>query len=221
MDLRPDDTLKGYLQHSHFAGMGRRMKSRTRIVTGIAWLLLGSLQAHAMGSDRLYLGAGVRSYNMGKVTSSDDGSTSMVGELYLPLTLAYRIPMSGSWCLDPSISYTPLAVKTTDSISKTMLTVGLNATHAASQDFSLKSGLGLLVYSVGGPGGSVDRNNGGGTSTFYYPGNSQSSKMIYVDLGLGYQLTPGMKLDLDAAITGALSSRRAVTTTLSISWGVL
>ena len=185
-------------------------------------LLFCSLQARAAaGPDRLYLGAGAAVYNMGKTTAVDDASTSMIGEVYLPLTLGYRVPVGPGLTFVPSVSYTPIAVKTTDNLSKTLLMIGATGAWATARDLELKGGLGLLGYTISGPGGTVSRSNGVGTTTFALPGTSSTSRVVCVDLGLGYALTQKLRMDVDAAVAGALSTKRAVTAFVSLSWGVL
>jgi hypothetical protein len=189
-------------------------------VLPILVLLFASSTAFGFGSERLFLGAGVTLHDMGKVTTASDASTSILGEAFLPLTLAYRIPSSSLWTFVPSVSYTPIPVKTTDSISKTLLMGALNGVYAVRDDLELKGGLGLLQYSIGGPGGTIQRSNGTGTSTFALPGTTSASTLLFLNFGIGYPLAQSLRLDLDAALMSALSTRRAISTTLSMSWGV-
>ena len=160
-------------------------------------------------------------YNMGKVTSSDDASTSMMGQFYLPLTLSWRIPLSSQSNLVPNLSYTPLSVKTSDLVSKKVLTLGLNFTHHSSPVIDLKGGIGLLNYSISGDGGAVTRSNGGSTATFYLPGTNKTSRSLYLDLGITYRWNSSVSIDLDAIAISALSSRRAISSLISVSKGVL
>ena len=170
---------------------------------------------------KLYLGAGALLYNMGKTTSNDDASTSLMGQFYLPLTLSWRIPLSTQSNLVPNLSYTPLAVKTADLVSKKILSLGLNLTHHSSPVIDLKAGVGLLNYSISGDGGAVTRSNGGSTATFYLPGTNKTSRSLFLDLGITYRWNSTVSIDLDAIAISALSSRRAISSLISVSKGVL
>jgi hypothetical protein len=186
----------------------------------LVFLVSGNLWIDSANAKRLYLGAGATFFNMGKTTSSSDGATSLPGQIYLPLTLSLQLGISSRFELLPFVSYTPLAVTASDSISKRMLTTGLNLSFRNSGKYRVKGGLGLLDYQISGDGSSVTRSNGTGTSTFYLPGTSVSSKSIFVDVGLTYHFHDSLKLDLDAMILSAFSTARSVSTTLSISKGV-
>ncbi len=187
----------------------------------ILLLVLFFIPGMARAEKRLYLGAGAASYNMGKVTSSSDASTSLMGELYLPLTLSYLFPVKPTWSLEASLSMTPLSVKTTDSIAKTFVMGSLTQVFKKSFFWDLKSGVGLLNYSITGPGGSIQRSNGTGTATFYYPGSSTSSKSLFLDFGVVYHWVRDIRIDFDALILSPISTRRSFSTLLTISKGIL
>jgi hypothetical protein len=184
-------------------------------------ILLFLISNVARAEKRLYLGAGTAAYNMGKVTSSSDASTSMLGELYLPLTLSYVFPVQPTWSLEASVSTTPLAVKTTDSISKKFVMGSLTQVFKRSLFWDLKSGVGLLSYSITGIGGSIQRSNGTGTATFYYPGSSTSSKNLFLDFGAVYHWIHDIRIEVDAMILSPISARRSFSTFLTISKGIL
>lgn len=169
---------------------------------------------------RFYLGAGATFLNMGKTTSSDDASTSLTGQLFIPLTLSMHLNINPTMNLVPYASYTPLAVTSADSISKRMLSVGFNLSFKNSGKYQYKTGLGLLQYMISGDGSAVTRSNGTGTATFYLPGTTSSSKSIFIDLGVAYQFHESLKLDIDAMVLSALSSARSFSTTVSISKGL-
>jgi hypothetical protein len=198
------------------------MKSVLNITLAIVSLFFAT-QAHAKQHSEgstLYLGTGATFYNMGKVTSSDDASTSITGQIYVPhLLLSVQFPVLG-FKLMPTFTYTPLSVKASDSITKKILTAGLIAVFETSAATDLKTGLGMLVYYVGGPGGTTVLNNGTGIATFSLPSTTNSSKSVYLDLGFGFKFGRSFRLDLDALVLSALSTRRSVSTILSLSKGI-
>ena len=184
----------------------------TLLFAGETWAAGGSVK-------KLYLGTGTFFYNMGKVTSSDDASTSLLGQFYIPLNLSMRIPLSTATSLIPNVTYTPIGSTAADSVTKKILSFGMNAmmnTHI----LDLKGGLGLLTYSISGTGGTVTRNNGASTATFYLPGSTQSSSSIFIDLGVGTSFGSDFRLDLDFIGVSMLSTRRAISTALLLSKGI-
>jgi hypothetical protein len=188
-----------------------------KIFTLFISLLVGNA---AWASDKtFYLGTGSMLYNMNKVTSANDASTSIIGQFYIPLTLTMKLKAAGKTFLIPSITYTPLGVTASDSVTKKILSGNVNAL----MDFGaieFKYGVGIMIYSISGTGGTVTRNNGGSTATFNLPGSSQSSKSILIDLGFGTEFGGDFRVDLDFLAVSALSSRRAISTTLLISKGI-
>lgn len=166
-----------------------------------------------------YLGTGALFYNMGKVTSSNTASTSMLGQFYIPLTLSAKIPFTDSLAIMPVVGYTPLGAKAADSVSKKILNFGVNCAFESSPVIDLKGGLGYMVYSISGDGSAVTRSNGTSTATFYLPGSTKSSKNIYLDLGIAYRFN-GFRIDIDAIALDAFSARRAISGLFTFSMGV-
>lgn len=180
-------------------------------------------RAHALlgGNHHFYLGAGALFYNVGKTTTSNDASTSMLGQMYLPLTLTLKLPLTYRLNLQPNVSYTPLSVTAADSVSKKILTTGLNLGIETSPIIDLKAGLGILNYSITGDGSTVTRSNGGSTATFYLPNSTQTSKSIYVDVGITMDLPFGTRLDADAIVLNSFTTSRAFSTLVTLSKGFL
>ena len=185
----------------------------------IAFSLLIFFLATPSHAKRFYLGAGATFLNMGKTTSSDDASSSLTGQLFLPLTLSMHLNLNPTMNLVPYASYTPLAVTAADSVSKRMLSVGFNLSFKNSGKYQYKTGLGLLQYMISGDGSAVSRSNGTGTATFYLPGTTSSSRSIFIDLGIAYQFHESLKLDIDGMVLSALSTSRSFSTTVSVSKG--
>lgn len=179
--------------------------------------LFNPLPSHAKF---FYLGTGATLLNMGKITSSDNASTSLMGELYFPVTLQLPIRISNRLSIIPNASYTPFAVKKADEVTKKIFTAGLNAAIQTNSVFQIKTGLGYLAYSISGPGGTVERSNGAGTATYALPGTQITTKSFFVDIGCGFRLGQSFRLDLDGFILGALTTRRSFTTMVSLSAGV-
>lgn len=193
----------------------------------IFWLLFTGVFAGSTfstpanaASKTFYLGSGALFYNMSKVTSTDTADISLIGQIYIPLTLTANFSMGTGAHLETVIGYTPLGVTAADSVKKTIITLGSRYAQHLSPIFDFKGGLGVLFYSISGDGSTVTRNNGGSTATFYLPGSSQTSKSVYLDVGFGYLIGNDFKIDLDAMVVGAFSDRRAISSILTVSKGI-
>lgn len=196
------------------------MRSWVQLVLLFGFNFFISNEAQAwIGSRHLFLGAGAMFYNVGKTTSSNDASTSMLGQLYLPLTLTVRIPVTPFLNLQPNISYTPLAVTEADSVSKKILMTGLNLGFRKIPLVDLKAGVGILNYSISGDGSTVTRSNGTSTSTFTLPDSTVTSKSFYLDFGANWDAPFGFRLDVDAILLNAMTESRAFSTLISLSKG--
>jgi hypothetical protein len=192
------------------------------LLTGALFSLSPNAQATKTGGKTAFFGVGTTFLNVGKTTSTTDGATSAFGQLYIPLSLTLKFPIANRLSLQPTVSYTPLAVTAADSVSKKILTYGLNAAYVTSPVIEVKGGLGILSYSITGDGSTVTRSNGSGTSTFYLPDSTVNSKTVYIDLGISNHYTPlDLYLDLDTLVLNALSDSRAFSLTFSITKGIL
>ncbi len=180
---------------------------------------LAPSNANSADNHSVYLGAGVFFQNMMKVTSSSDASKSTLGQLYIPaLSLAYSTTLFSTHFM-PILAYTPLAKTESDSVKKHVLLFGLPLIFSnGAIDF--KAGPGLMLYSVGGSGGTEDLSNGASTATFYLPGTSHTSKSIYLDLGVGYSYSDACRIDADILIPGMMGSRRSLNLIVQISRGI-
>lgn len=199
-----------------------QMKPIQLVILALLFAISGSqAQAAFSGSEKtFYVGTGVTFYNMGKLTSSDNASTSLLGQLYVPhLQLTKQFPAFGLKFLS-EVSFTPLAVKASDGVSKRIFTGSVSGLFGSGV-VQLKTGFGILLYFVGGNGGAVTLNNGTSTQTFYSPGTTKSAKAFYLDLGVGFRLPSSIRIDLDLLATGALTTRRAFSTVFTLSKGIL
>jgi hypothetical protein len=105
-------------------------------------------------------------------------------------------------------------------VKKSMLLASLPLAWSMGQSTSFKFGPGLLQYSVSGGGGTTQLNNGTGTSTFYLPGETRTSKVFVLNVGLGFDVFRKLRFDLDAIVPGALSSKRALNVMATAQIGI-
>ena len=201
---------------------------RTRLLSGVRVGLLLGAGALALLNPRLghadtfsmtkslYLHLGLLEDNFNRVATSDNGTS---GLLSAPLpTLGVSLRIAGFM---PGVVYTPLGRSGAGDTSKAKLLVfELPYLWSLVDSLELKTGVALMYKTISGSGGTVDLNNGTGTATFAKPGRSATSSAGAIHLGLAYTLTEDGRVDLDAWISGAFSSRRAVTLFLSAAWGI-
>jgi hypothetical protein len=176
--------------------------------------------ASAENASTLYLGAGATFFGMKKNTTSETGKASLLGETYLPhVLLTVRMPFIPVLNLAATASYTPIAVKGPDNVSKRIMNLGL-AQWFDVEGLDLKAGFSYMVYSIGGNGEDRVLPNGNSTQTFYAPSTTVSSKNINLMTGIGWEFISSIRFDLDLIATSAFSQRRSFSSLLSISKGI-
>ena len=177
-------------------------------------------EANLMGEKTLYLGVGVISQNVGRLTASDTGSASLLTSNFTEIHLIADFDFLGSWHLSPMVGYTPLGRKSADSNEKAyLLPIAVRLSNSLGL-FNFFGGPGILIYKISGEGGTATLNNGTTTAVFGLPSESVSSKLLMLDLGIDRNFS-NFKLAAETMLTGLLSSRRAFNLMLSISYGVL
>lgn len=170
----------------------------------------------------LYVGAGFLFQNtFGDVSASTSGSPSVLGNALPQVGISSRLGL-GSWFFVPSASITPFGGTDSDLGSTLRVyTFGLAAEKWLGE-LALRFGPGLMLRSHTGNGGSVTLNNGGGFQTFFHPGDSATSQLTYLQVGTGLELGwDGVRADMDAIVTGLMSSRRATHLAFTISYGFM
>jgi hypothetical protein len=178
-------------------------------------------QEYGRGSKHFYIGADAFLHNaFGEASTSPTGEKGKFGTLYPALFASLRIG-GGSWQIIPGVLYTPLGKSDADGGSTRKLYAGSVAASRRFGIFDLRLGSGLLFYSIRGKGGTIDLDNGsaGSTTTFYHPDASSTSRNFFGSLGLGFELGR-WRLDLDAWMSAPLTSRRATSGIVGVSYGV-
>jgi hypothetical protein len=159
----------------------------------------------------LYVGTGVFLQNMLTTTTTPESSSNVLGQLNLPqISLLADFSGRSGFGFAPSVALTPVALTGGNGVKKSMLLASLPIAWSVGQSATLKFGPGLLQYSISGDGGTTELNNGTGTSTFYLPGSTKTSNVFVLNVGMGFDLFRNLRLDLDAVVPGALSSKRAL-----------
>lgn len=178
--------------------------------------LLAFFSANALADTTL--GIGVVAQNMSKTTNNPAASRSLTGTLYQPeLSVAYAIGGKSGIGFLPSLGYTVLGKKSPEGgQKKSMLTLAFPAVLTKGK-LELKAGPAVIFYQIKGTGGDSVQNNGSSTATFYLPGDTKTSRVFYLDLGIG-QTFGLIRADLDAFLTGILGNRFALTGIARLSY---
>ena len=185
------------------------------------WALLGvGAQAVLAEEPSVYVGAGVVSQYAGRLANQTSGTTSLTSAIFPELSVQGEFHFLGSLVFSPFVSYTPLGHQAPDEGStSTLLNLALRVEKSFGS-LNLRLGPSLLVYRISGTGGTIQLNNGTGTSTFGLPDDSSTSSTYGVDAGLGVTYDR-FRLDADALISDPASSRRAVSLLVGLSYGLL
>jgi len=176
-------------------------------------------EASVVEVPKLNLGIGVLFHNLGKrVSNSETGAKSLLGTAYSVLSIYGRFG-EGNWFFVPALHYTIPGRMDFDSAAERSL-LALSVMGARKiKSFEVRLGPGILFYSIQGVGGTAILNNGNSISEFYKPAYISTSRLFYFDVGGGYAWRR-FRVDLDTLITGTFGKRRAVSTVLSLSYGV-
>jgi hypothetical protein len=189
----------------------------------IALLLVVMIPARGLASpsSTLYVGTGVFLQNMLTTTTTPESSANVLGQVNLPqVSLMADLRGFSRFGLAPSVALTPVALTGGNGVKKSIFLASLPLAWTVGQSASFKFGPGLLQYSVRGDGGTTELNNGTGTSTFYLPGSTKSSKVFVLNVGMGFDLFRKFRFDLDAVVPGIMSSKRALNLMATAQLGI-
>lgn len=189
-------------------------------------LTLAPAPARAFQRQAFYLGVGLLSENsLGKITASPDGKASTLGTANYPLLLKYDWALKGDRYLSPSFAYTLIPRKTQGDVADVTtwhlhLPFGMNfgrGRGGGGWDWSF--GPGILSRTQKGKGGTVQLNNGSGTSTFGVPGRSVETRTLTLTGGLGYT-SHAHRLSCDLITEGLASQRRGLSLFLAYAYNL-
>ncbi len=198
-------------------------ESVLRLGRFFALLLVVMIPVRGFGSppSTLYVGTGVFLQNMLTTTTTPESSANVIGQMNLPqVSLMADFRGSSGFGMAPSVALTPVAITGGNGVKKSMLLASIPFAWRVGQSASFKLGPGLLQYSVSGDGGTTELSNGTGTSTFYLPGSTKSSKVFVLNVGMGFDLFRSFRFDLDAVVPGALSSKRSLNLMATAQLGI-
>ena len=177
-----------------------------------------SLELSAAPRKHVFLGAGTVLQNMGSISGSQTGSSSIIGAVSLSAVLLAKIG-GGKWFVAPTVSHTPFgSADADDGVSKYLSTLALSiGRNFAKTDISI--GPGVMLYRIAGNGGQVELDNGDSTATFYHPGRSVTSRLLLLQTGLGWNFERS-RAAIDVWFSAPFGSRRTVSALASYSIGI-
>jgi len=146
-------------------------------------------------------------YQNNILNAADDGFAGdrLFDDIYFPIGIQYSLPVFDGWNFAPTLSLTQLTTlivpKETpeDGAKKNLIYLNLPLVTNLRESVDGKLGLGILRYEVRGEGGTVNLQNGTGTSTFYQPSKTTSSVTTYLLFGLAFPFTK-WQLDWDLIV---------------------
>lgn len=175
------------------------------------------------------LGLGYLGQNFGSTSALASGATGTFGASSLTLNWNARGELGGisGWFLNPWIAFTPLKRSDSDdSVQQRDWYFAFDLGRSLGDSaWDVRAGTGIKLQSLSGNGGLVKLDNGNSTSTFARPSYSSSTLTFGLNAGVGGAF-PGLwegalRVDVDAWVTGALSSdRRAWDLLAALSWNL-
>jgi hypothetical protein len=170
----------------------------------------------------VYLGAGAIGHDAGKVaTDATSSSKPILGDIYTHATLMTFLKVSDFWDLSGDFHYAiPYKKSPEGGETSTIFGGGLRVFYRITNGLDVHLGPGVQFYQINGNGGTVSLNNGSGSSTFAIPSGSSTSRILYLDTGLGVSFGQ-IRLDSLVLISNLFSSnRRAISPVLNLSVGL-
>ncbi len=158
-------------------------------------LFLFAKTSFAISDHSLYVGAGVMSHSLSRISSSELGDVGLMGTTYMPLSVQTSFVMFSDFRLAPSISYTPIGHSAPDKKSTSsylildfplVFSLGGGGT---GDGWDYSAGFALVQCTVKGSGGTILLNNGSGYNTFGLPGRTVSSRSFALTFGGAYNMS--------------------------------
>lgn len=193
----------------------------TFLKTGLFLFFLQPLYVFAFQSESWTLGLAYYSQNIFyKTSQSDTAKKGLLGESSIPLQIKYDQMLNKDWYLSPQLSYTILPRTTKDAaaeVTTLLLVLQVGQNWGSSADWDWHVGPGYLSYRTKGKGGTVELNNGGGTSTFALPSGSSEVNKIIFSGGVSYN-SGVHRFGADLLVESLFSSQKR-TENILISYG--
>ncbi len=192
------------------------------VLLGVVTSVLSTERASAESDQKrkIYLGAGLLAFDIGRLSNSPIGKTSYFNALFVQIAITGRFFFNSDWGFSPMINYTPFGHNSPEGGEKTTLLAITTRLFKQIDWLDLRLGPGILFHMISANGGTVDLNNGSGTATFGIPSTPSTARMFFWNAGVGAEFL-NVRLDLDIFVTGTFSSRRAVDALATVSYGLL
>ena len=166
-------------------------------------IFCGLEPAWAFREGTITAGLGYYSQNtFNKVSKEASGQKGFWGEILYPINFQYDFRLDESWYLAPQLSYTFLPRKSAGDTAKVtffhlVFPFGTQISESTENIWDWYVGPGFIQYRIEGAGGTVQMNNGTGTSTFAVPGATATIQKVTTNLGTSFEyLRARIALDL-------------------------
>lgn len=184
----------------------------------IAIAILFFLLASECLSSTYRFGASAFLSQISQTTTESNGKTSFIGKgSYFPLFFETK-SVHESFTLVPRISYTLIPRNTGDGATKAYLFIAsLPFENVWTETLTYTYGLSYLSTEQVGNGGSVTLNNGTGTTVFYRPNKSSTSRNLALTFGLQKNF-PSWRLDIDTLLVAPMSTAASFHFNIGLSY---
>jgi hypothetical protein len=164
-------------------------------------------------SNGYMLGVSAFSPDMNRTSKDQAGDKAMLAPFQYPLSLGYLVDWGGGYGGGAQslfqLDYSVMPNKTPEGgTSETHLILHLPYQESiGSGGLSWKAGLLLHQTTLTGQGGTMQLNNGTGTSTFAIPGKTQTSRIFSLEAGLMQQFSNQVLLQGSVLVESPFSSQ--------------
>jgi hypothetical protein len=167
-------------------------------------------------------GFGIMSSNIFKITGSETGSMSLIGDLDFYGYHKLKIGDSSSLAFVPMVGLTTwfLTGSTADDGSNVLrFHMGIHFEKQVSSSSDLHFGTGILWHRVSGDGQTLTLPNGNSTADFYAPAGESVARMLFLDIGIKLSTTSETGAFFNLMLIDPLSNRRTVALVISLERG--
>ena len=169
------------------------------------------------------LGYGILNSGMLQESVGDNGKSSLLGSFTYHFLSAHITWQGPLYQYGLRLAYTLLPRTTADDAAKiTQLVFSPTFGVPLKPNLTWTSGLGILVTTSKGQGGSVFLNNAGSVSEFFRPSDTNQSTLLNIETGLKYDLESSWYVSGEFFFNGLLGEKRNMSLFLTIgyTWGM-
>lgn len=155
-------------------------------------------------------GLGYYSQYINELSQNSQSEKSFLGESFFPISYKSSFNLWGGECLwyVSLAGLLPSKKVKDDAADVYLIQLAMGESFWSEGSSSWFYGLGLNYGIIKGKGGTIELNNGSGTSSFPLPSESRSYKILYLELGYMYEFT-SFRLDSSIQLDNFLGDSRS------------